>query len=173
MSTLKVGTIQDHANSITAISIDSAGRILTPARPAFRAEKRASNQTIVDSTNTVITFEHEAFDIGSNYNTSNSRFTAPIAGIYHFNCLVRAVANSGTMELCSIYLYKNGSLYSDMFQFHVAGNQMQNSHIGASITVQLAATDYVNIRAQISGDSPYIGSHSSGQRTWFSGFLIG
>ena len=104
MSTLKVGTIQDHANSITAISIDSAGRILTPARPAFRAEKRASNQTIVDSTNTVITFEHEAFDIGSNYNTSNSRFTAPIAGIYHFNCLVRAVANSGTMAVSYTHL---------------------------------------------------------------------
>ena len=27
MSTLKVGTIQDHANSNTAISIDSSGRV--------------------------------------------------------------------------------------------------------------------------------------------------
>ena len=29
MSTLKVGTIQDHANSNTAISIDSAGVLTT------------------------------------------------------------------------------------------------------------------------------------------------
>ena len=35
MSTLKVGTIQDHANSITAMSIDSAGRVTMPTRPAF------------------------------------------------------------------------------------------------------------------------------------------
>ena len=33
MSTLKVGTIQDHANSNTAMSIDSSGRVTTPARP--------------------------------------------------------------------------------------------------------------------------------------------
>ena len=35
MSTLKVGTIQDHANSNTAISIDSAGRVTQPNRPYF------------------------------------------------------------------------------------------------------------------------------------------
>jgi len=62
-----------HPNGTAAMTIDASGRILTPARPAFRAEKRASNQSISDSTTTAITFEHEAFDIGSNYNTSNSR----------------------------------------------------------------------------------------------------
>ena len=35
MSTLKVGTIQDHTNSNTAISIDSSGRVTQPAKPAF------------------------------------------------------------------------------------------------------------------------------------------
>ena len=30
MSTLKVGTIQDHANSNTAISIDSTGNVTMP-----------------------------------------------------------------------------------------------------------------------------------------------
>ena len=39
MSTLKVGTIQDHTNSNTAISIDSSGRILTPSRPMFDVAK--------------------------------------------------------------------------------------------------------------------------------------
>ena len=35
MSTLKVGTIQDHANSNTAISIDSSGRVTEPVKPCF------------------------------------------------------------------------------------------------------------------------------------------
>ena len=35
MSTLKVGTIQDHTNSNTAISIDSSGRVTQPAKPYF------------------------------------------------------------------------------------------------------------------------------------------
>ena len=173
MSTLKVGTIQDHANSITAMTIDASGRILTPARPAFRAEKRASQQTVTSGVTALVTFEHEAFDIGSDYDTSTSRFTAPLAGIYHFNAVVRAVANGGTMDYVSMKLYKNGSLYADMFQMQTANNQMGNSHIGGSATVQLVATDYVSIHASISGDSPYVGNHATGQRTWFSGHLIG
>ena len=173
MSTLKVGTIQDHANSITAMTIDASGRILTPARPAFRAEKRASNQTVTSGVTAQVTFEHEAFDIGSNYDTSTSRFTAPIAGIYHFNAVVRAVANNGTMDYVSMKLYKNGSLYADMFQMQTASNQMGNSHIGGSATVQLVATDYVSIHASISGTSPVVHAHATGQRTWFSGHLIG
>jgi len=173
MSTLKVGTIQDHANSNTAMTIDSSGRILTPARPAFRAEKRASNQTVTSGVTALVTFEHEAFDIGSDYDTSTSRFTAPIAGIYHFNAVVRAVANNGTMDYVAMKLYKNGSLYADMFQMQTASNQMGNSHIGGSATVQLAATDYVSIHASISGTSPVVHSHATGQRTWFSGHLIG
>ena len=34
-SILKVNTIQDATNSTTAISVDTAGRVTTPARPAF------------------------------------------------------------------------------------------------------------------------------------------
>ena len=162
-----------HTNGTSAATIDASGRILTPARPAFRVEKRASNQTLSDSTTTTITFEHEAFDIGSNYDTSTSRFTAPVAGIYHFNSITRAVANGGTMDYFIMFLYKNGSLYSDMFQMQTSANNMLNSHLGGSVTVQLAATDYVEIRVAISGTSPYVGSHSTGQRTWFSGFLVG
>ena len=35
-SILKVNTIQDATNSKTALSIDSSGRVLTPARPSFQ-----------------------------------------------------------------------------------------------------------------------------------------
>ena len=35
-SILKVNTIQDATNSTTAMTIDSSGRILTPARPSFQ-----------------------------------------------------------------------------------------------------------------------------------------
>ena len=35
MSTLKVGTIQDHANSNTALTIDSSGRVARPKVPAW------------------------------------------------------------------------------------------------------------------------------------------
>ena len=170
MSTLFVNNIK-HTNDTSAMTIDSAGRILTPARPAFRAEKRASNQNLSDSASAKITFEHEAFDIGSNY--GSDKFTAPIAGIYHFNACLRCVANSGTMEFAAIYLYKNGNHFTDIIQIQTSANNLGNSHISGSVTIQLAASDYIEIYGNISGTSPVIHAHASGQRTFFSGFLIG
>ena len=161
-----------HPNGTAAATIDASGRILTPARPAFRVEKRASNQSFSDSTSTKITFEHEAFDIGSNF--ASDKFTAPIAGIYHFNTLLRVVVGgAGTMELGAVYLYKNGSHFTDIVQIQTSANNMRNSHIGGGVTLQLAASDYIEVYCNISGDSPLVHAHASGQRTWFSGFLVG
>ena len=56
MSTLKVGTIQDHANSNTAMTISSGGVISQPNNPCFHVGKNA-DQTLNDGTVTVITFE--------------------------------------------------------------------------------------------------------------------
>ena len=147
--------------------------VLTPTRPAFRAEKRASHQSVSDGVITKITFEHEAFDIGSNYDASNSKFVAPLAGIYHFNILIRGIADGGTMDYVQYLLYKNGSLYSHIIQMQTSANNMANSHLGGGLTVQLAASDEIEIRGAISGTSPAFHSHASGERTWFSGFLVG
>ena len=55
MSTLKVGTIQDHANSNTAISIDSAGVVSEPNRPCFSYTK--SGTSVNDASMTQNFFE--------------------------------------------------------------------------------------------------------------------
>ena len=162
-----------HTNGTSAMTIDASGRVLTPARPAFRAEKRASHQSLSNGTVTKIIFEHEAFDIGSNYDASNSKFIAPLAGIYHFHTLLRMVADGGTMDYTQAYLYKNGSKYSDIIQMQTSANNMQNSHLGGGITVQLAAADEIEIYGAVAGTNPAIHKHDDGQRTWFSGFLIG
>ena len=172
MSTLKVGTIQDHANSNTAISIDSSGRVTQPAKPAFRAEKRASNQTYSGG-NPVITFEHEAFDIGGNYDTSNSRFVAPVSGVYFFQSIIRFVADNQTLDYGKVMLYINGSINSDLFQYNMRSDYMQNSHVNGSCLVQLNANDYADIRVEMSGNNPVIHAHSGGARTFFTGFLVG
>ena len=103
-SILKVSEIQDPTNNNSALTIDSSGRVLTPARPAFRAEKRASNQTYSGG-QPKVTFEHEAFDIGSNYDTSNSRFVAPVSGVYFFQSILRFVGDGNTLDYGKVMLF--------------------------------------------------------------------
>ena len=85
MSSLFVNNIK-HGGGTAALNIDSTGRVLTPARPAFGVRRDSSDQSITGSTYTVVEFETEEFDIGGNFDMSTHRFTAPIAGIYHFMC---------------------------------------------------------------------------------------
>ena len=172
MSTLKVGTIQDHANGNNALVIDSSGRVTQPAKPAFRAEKRASNQTYSGG-QPKVTFEHETFDIGSNYDTSNSRFVAPVSGVYFFQSILRFVGDNNTLDYGKVMLFINGSINSDLFQYNVRTDYMQNSHVNGSCLVQLNANDYAEINVEMSGNNPVIHAHSGGARTYFTGFLVG
>ena len=55
--------------------------------PSFSAylSTSADAQTVADSTNTRVNFDTEEYDMRGNYDTSAYKFTAPIAGIYHFD----------------------------------------------------------------------------------------
>ncbi len=173
MSTLKVGTIQDHANSITALTIDNAGRILTPARPAFRA--RIGAQTGGFGAQGDLVFETEDFDIGNNYDVSNGRFTAPIAGIYHF--MFRALsatnntggANTGGETLFGD-LKKNGSVVpgARFYEYQATGNWHHSFYLNT--TIQLNATDYVQIN--VAAEFAYADA-TEAYDPCFEGYLVG
>ena len=61
------------------LSVDSSGRVTMPSQPLFMA--RHTNSTATTGT---IVWTSTDFNIGSHYNTSNGRFTAPVAGTYVF-----------------------------------------------------------------------------------------
>ena len=77
-SILKVSEIQDPTNGNSALTVDSTGRILTPARPAFHARLTSGS---TEGKTGVLVFNVEDFDIGGNYETTKGRFNAQIAGI--------------------------------------------------------------------------------------------
>lgn len=170
-SILNVDKIRATGSTTDGLTIDSSGRVLTPGRPAFRAEKRTPNQTMSGAAK--ITFEHEVFDIGGVYDTSNSRFTAPVAGIYFFQATLRFVADNQTMDYAKHMLYKNGSNASDLFQMNIRADYMQNSHLNGSVLIQLSASDYIEIYAEMSGNNPSVHANASGIRTFFTGCLVG
>jgi hypothetical protein len=104
-SILGVETLQ-HTNGTTAATIDSSGRILQPAKPAFRGAKTdiaSANYT----TETDITGYTESFDIGGNFNHTTGIFTAPVDGLYQINFMITA-SNTTTSTNLFAYLYIDG-----------------------------------------------------------------
>ena len=93
-SILKVNTIQDATNSNTAMTIDSSGRVLTPAKPSFCAYEDSGGHQI-DATNT-IRYQTTTCNVGNHYNTSTYKFTAPVAGAYYFS--FTAWSNSSSLS---------------------------------------------------------------------------
>jgi hypothetical protein len=94
MSTLKVGTIQDHANSNTAITIDSSGRVAHPQRPYLFAQRGVSNGAITPTGFTgKVPYNFVLGSSGISLDTTTSLITVPITGLYQINGAVRIQAN--------------------------------------------------------------------------------
>ena len=75
-STLKIQNIA-HTDGTTAMTIDSSGRVLQPAKPCFYAYM-SSGTLAVDSTNSTKTpLNSTLVNIGNCWSTSNHEFTAP------------------------------------------------------------------------------------------------
>ena len=172
-SILKVNTIQDATNSTTSMTIDSTGRILTPARPAFRA--RIAGSSTGTGVNGNIVFETEDFDIGSNYDHTNGEFTAPIAGIYQFvfKCLIATNTSGSAMAGGDVFyadLEVNGSNVDGGRCYHYIGNGAHQNQVHLNELQQLSANDTVRIHA----GSEFVYSEANAEYDpVFIGLLVG
>ena len=144
-----------YTNNTERLRIDSAGRVTMPYQPAFLAYTTSYGATYGSGAN--IVFDGTVFNIGSCYNTSNGRFTAPVAGIYHFSRNQQSYSSSNQ----EVHFRKNGSQVADTTSVYSAGATGNNS----SIYLSLAAGDYVTVYQ-------YVGT-SNGDYNNFSGVLVG
>ena len=166
MSTLKVGTIQDHANSNTAISIDSSGIVTQPVIPCFHLT--APSGTI--ATNNKPTWGTVTLNEQNLWSTSNQRLEAPVAGLYHLTCSlgIFAGANTTARDVQHAF-YKNGSVYGSGISNQLANTVFGNDHTTATnvAIIRLAQNDYVEVKHN------YVdGSVSYGGSNWVA-YLIG
>ena len=173
-SILNVDKIRRAAGSTDALVIDSGDRITTPTRPAFHA--RHTTGSTVGLTGTIV-FDTEDFDIGSNYDTSNGRFTAPVAGIYYFSFDSLPCENTSGNSLAAasamwFQFRKNGAEVAATSQrgYAVTTSSAQYNTVSRVEIMQLSANDYI----QVYVGSKYIYNDASGvYNPVFHGHLIG
>jgi hypothetical protein len=148
--------------------ISSDGYITAPNQVAFSVAKNNGYQTddnvfVCDSQ----TGSRNHND-GSHYNTSNGRFTAPVAGRYWFSFSVQTHDSGGVVQAW-VALRKNGSVVQYNLQHKTGG---YHTRFDMSISLKLAANDYIEAYVGESGTSSgWQGSASEYNN--FSGFLIG
>jgi len=134
MSTLKVGTIQDHANSITAMTIDSSGRVSKPNLPYGQASSNAKTT----ATNVVNLNSHVVSGGGMNVDTSNNRIIVPVTGIYKIGFTELADVAAYT----EIIMRKNGSNISGGRT--QTGTSHQYGGLAHNMVISLSANDYID-----------------------------
>lgn len=168
-SILKVTEIQDPTNGNTALTIDTTGRILTPARPAFAADKNGNFSTT--STAAKVTVWTENFDTGGCWDNANSKFVAPVAGLYQFNYSgLHHSGVSGTGNYVGARIVLNGtenilSILGDQGTYGVY------QRVSGTIAWELSADDYIEIWARSANTSGFV--YGSSSYTVFSGYLVG
>ena len=158
VSNLKVDKIQSVAGTTTAMTIDSVGRVSQPNKPSFHVATSSTQDGGL-----VVNWNTKIFDIGNNFDTSTNLFTAPIAGVYCFNCTALQAGNGAQM---TIAIRKNQ--HNDG-QFYARTDGDSGEHHGCSVTAlfNLVAGDTVEVylhAGRIYGDTQF---------TNFTGFLLG
>lgn len=131
------------ANSVNGQAIEAGS--ISPDKMAvgvmFRVRRSAAMG--IGTGYTLIPFNVEDFDTGSAYDTTNSRFIAPVNGYYEF----RGVVSCGAVGRMAVALFKNGVVYSyGADAFAPAGSNATARAVFDDL-VYLTAGDYVDLRA--------------------------
>lgn len=124
----------------------------------------STDQTIGTSSQTVIEFDTEFYDIGSNYDTTAHTFTAPVTGYYHFSCHIQYNYVSGFRCFSTLYVdgveAARGTDYTGAYPTSVTSTDM---YLAADSVVQMRTTQASGVNKDLTSGDKY---------TYFSGHLI-
>ena len=158
---------QIHTNNLNRLKVDGSGRVTMPYQPVFsylgsKSHDIATTSTqVMSSSNVWSSNVNHALNRGSHFNPSTGRFTAPIAGTYHFQ--FQCTYNDFGSGYLWFYLRKNGSAISYM----QASQQTPHSAIVHHGYFELSANDYI--------ECAWTNNYASGNIHYpgFSGMLVG
>jgi len=172
MSKLYVDEIASKTGGTDALTIDSTGRILTPARPVLLAQGNV-NSNVVYGNNADITFATSGvgfgeFAQGGMSLVNNTQFTVPITGLYQFQTSVY-VNDSHTairLQLAINGNFNPTTTIAGLAQFgDAASRSIQLNHV-----LNLTAGDYVSVKNASGGDRTFYNGYN---HTYAFMYLIG
>tara|TARA_R100001510_G_C7638906_1_gene196710 strand:+ start:763 stop:1644 length:882 start_codon:yes stop_codon:yes gene_type:complete len=176
---LDLVTIKDSTGTNTAMTIDSSGRVITPARPAFHVTRSANITLTGGNDHQIFPFDTVTFDIGNNFSTTNFNYVCPVAGVYFFSLNARIdVATQGGSQYLRGVIYKGADAATNIGPYQVAGASLhaitgENASDFESMVVsgvlQCNAGDIVTAMGGHNTDTS-IQLHTQSQ---FTGFLVG
>jgi|TARA_R100001510_G_scaffold28471_1_gene25169 hypothetical protein len=165
-SILNVDQIKNAAGT-SALTIDSSGRISTPARPAFKATLSSDSAQTTSSGWVTVPWNTASINVGGSFNTGNHTFTTPVAGIYLFSYIVR-IDNATGGYLISNLLFDGTTTNNDAY-FISPDDPVGYLSLSATALFNLAAGVAVTNGVYIYNDSSWtiktLGS--------FNGYLLG
>ena len=170
-------TVNGGTSAYERMRVTKEGYVKTPYQPSFLATFGGNNNTSHNNGD-YMKLNSMDHNTGNCYNTSNYRFTAPVAGNYLFygRANMSGVGSGDYSRSYQVRLYKNGSSQ----QFHMtrttltgySGSYPDTSTMVCSIN--LAANDYVQLKVNWETDGT-LGTtenlHHHG--SLFGGYLIG
>jgi hypothetical protein len=153
----------------TAITADTSQYVTMPNQPSFMAGfSTTGSLSLAD--NTLIPFNNKTtgscYDVSGSFNTTTSRFTAPVTGVY----LLQVSVTSATSGGYSVKLKKNGTDISNGAD-SIAGFMQNDGTSGitmiTTVQVQLSSSDYIEAFTR-NGAYTVTKNHS-----WMLGRLLG
>lgn len=162
-------TIRDIDAAANRLIIDSAGRVTTPAQPAFDAF-RTGNVTSTTDTFVQVAYNNTALNVGNCFNTSNGAFTAPTAGLYQFNINYFGNKPSSTGRI-DLAIYINGSNVRGVEYQGMRTDVAVNTGFQFCQAIYLNTNDSVTVYTRCFTNAGLI--YGDGYFNRFSGYLVG
>ena len=173
-TTLAVTGATTLTGDAAAVNLSASGTL--GGKLAFRGALAylGANQSINDSSITVISFTSESYDTSAIHDNSTnpSRLTVP-AGVTRVKLITQVEFAGNASGYRSIFIYKNGGSYQGEPQVVVAPQATANRIQAVSAALTVVAGDYfeVNVYQTSGGPLNAIGG-GNGDNTWFAMEII-
>lgn len=162
--------------SNNSMEFQTNGNIVKPEQPAFLAYLGADDDNVTgDGTTATICCDSEAFDVGSDYDSSTGRFTAPCSGSYRIDVQVLLGDITNATKAYLEIDTSNRKYYSAMIGPSAAKTATNKVALRFSSLVDMDAADTIDFKIYSTGEGSLANDllgHATTLYTFVSGCLI-